>query len=114
MIHNLRLVLIEVMMPSSDSKPMPVTIGRTRTPTVLRSQISSNHPNHAGTPLEFKIWRISLPGVAVNGNPGLKDATPPALEKSPPDPNACDEGDGVAEFPLLAGEPPGLAIALQP
>ena len=114
MIHNLRLILTEVMMPSSDSKPMPVTIGRTRTPTVLRSQISSSDPNHARTPLEFKIWRISHPGVAVNGNPGLKDATPAALEKSPPEPDACDEGNGIARFPLLAGEPPGLAIASQP
>ena len=50
----------------------------------------------------------------ANGKLALKDATPPALEKSPPEPNACDEGNGITDFPLLAGEPPGLAIASQP
>ena len=41
--------------------------------------ILSSDPPHAGTPLEFKIWIILIPGVAVNGNPGLEDTTPLVL-----------------------------------
>ena len=42
---------------------------------------SKQRPTHAGTPLEFMKWIVPFPGVALNGNPGLKDATPLVLEE---------------------------------
>ena len=32
--------------------------------------------------MEFMIWTIPVPGVAVIGNPGLEDATPLVFEET--------------------------------
>ena len=59
----------------------------------------TTHPNtHARTPLEFLIWMLLLPGVAVTGNHGLEDVTPLVLGIA-----GAIRGDGLLALVGLIG-----------